>query len=91
MEAVQKLLQNYPPDHPSPLTFSDLVTDIQVSPKTPAPPYRRQTPAPIVVSQNYMRSLVEQRWDAEVRYAEAARKAQLLEVELAAHEIIKLV
>ncbi|KAG0699691.1 hypothetical protein DFH29DRAFT_1081170 [Suillus ampliporus] len=61
-----------------------------ISPKTPAPPYR-QTPAPIMVSQNYIRGLVKQRWDAEVRCCEEARKAQLLEVQLAAHGITKLV
>jgi hypothetical protein len=95
LEEIEKRLQSSSnPAHCGVFTAVDIPqTPIPpyISPKTPAPPYRRQTPAPVVVSQNYMRSLVEQRWDAEVRYCEAARKAQLLEVELAAHEIIKLV
>jgi hypothetical protein len=63
---------------------------VQISQMTPIQPHR-QTPAHLVVSQNYMRKLVAERWDAEVRRCEEGRKAQLLEVQLAAHGITKLV
>lgn len=59
-------------------------------PETPVPPYR-QTPAPLTVSQNYIYRLVGDRWDAEIKRCEEARKAHLLEVLLAAHGIRKLV
>ncbi|KAG2743057.1 hypothetical protein P692DRAFT_20878964 [Suillus brevipes Sb2] len=58
--------------------------------QTPVPPYR-QTPAPVIVSQNYLHRLIVDRWDAEVKRCEEGRKAQLLEVQLAAHGIRKLV
>lgn len=44
----------------------------------PLPPYR-QTPGPIKTSQTYLRTLVLERWDAEIRRCEEACKAQLLE------------
>ncbi|KAG2133731.1 hypothetical protein DEU56DRAFT_913848 [Suillus clintonianus] len=68
---------------------SPLPVDPEV-PQTPVPPYR-QTPPPVTVSQNYLHRLVADRWDAEVKRCEEARKAQLLEVQLAAHSIRKLV
>ncbi|KAG2737916.1 hypothetical protein P692DRAFT_20760416 [Suillus brevipes Sb2] len=91
LEAVQKLLQNSPPGQP-PLVFTHLATaDMIPSPQTPVPSPYRQTPAPLTVSQNYMRRLAAERWDAEARRCEEARKAQLLELQLAAHGITKLV
>ncbi|KAG2113769.1 uncharacterized protein F5147DRAFT_759040 [Suillus discolor] len=59
-------------------------------PETPTPPYR-QTPAPVTVSQSYLRKLVLEHWEAEFKCCEEARKAQLLEVHLAALGITKLV
>lgn len=56
----------------------------------PQTPYH-QTPTPLTVSQNYMYRLVADHWDAEIRRCEKARKAHLLEVQLAAHGICKLV
>ncbi|KAG2154606.1 hypothetical protein DEU56DRAFT_751291 [Suillus clintonianus] len=98
LEEIEKRLQNSSNQAASAHSGLGVFNDIHqtpippsISPKTPAPPYRRQNPAPVVVSQNYMHRIVEQWWDAEVRYCKAARKAQLLEVELAAHDIIKLV
>ncbi|KAG1718288.1 hypothetical protein EDB19DRAFT_1838297 [Suillus lakei] len=44
----------------------------------PLPPYR-QTPGPVKASQTYLRTLVLERWDAEIRRCEEACKAQLLE------------
>ncbi|KAG1784275.1 hypothetical protein EV702DRAFT_1191273 [Suillus placidus] len=44
----------------------------------PLPPFR-QTPGPIKASQTYLRTLVLERWDAEIRRCEEACKAQLLE------------
>ncbi|KAG0700527.1 hypothetical protein DFH29DRAFT_1070103 [Suillus ampliporus] len=37
-----------------------------IVPETPVPPYC-QTPAPLIVSQNYMYKLVADRWDAEIK------------------------
>jgi hypothetical protein len=54
------------------------------------PSHYRQTPAPVTVSQVYLLRLVADRWDAEVKRCEEARKAQVLEVQLAAHGIVKL-
>ncbi|KAG1736274.1 hypothetical protein EDD22DRAFT_959797 [Suillus occidentalis] len=59
--------------------------------QTPTVPPYRQTPAPLTVSQNYIHRLVADRWDAEIKRCEEARKAHLLEVQLAAHGIRKLV
>ncbi|KAG0699297.1 hypothetical protein DFH29DRAFT_1002078 [Suillus ampliporus] len=100
LEVIQQRLQNSTPGQ-FPLLFSDFAAaDMIPSPQTPVPspiplkppvqPYR-QTPAPLIVSQNYMRRLVTEHWDAELRRCEEARKAQMLEVQLAAHGITKLV
>jgi len=55
-------------------------------PRPPGPPELhyplqpfRQTPGPIVTSQTYLRTLVLERWDAEIRRCEDACKAQLSE------------
>ncbi|KAG1868180.1 hypothetical protein C8R48DRAFT_771878 [Suillus tomentosus] len=45
----------------------------------PRPPYR-QTPGPISVSQSYLRRLIEERWDAEIRYCKKAKKLRQLEM-----------
>ncbi|KAG1858162.1 hypothetical protein F4604DRAFT_1931189 [Suillus subluteus] len=44
----------------------------------PLPPFR-QTPGPIQASQTYLRTLVLERWDAEIRRCHEACKVQLLE------------
>ncbi|KAG1798210.1 uncharacterized protein HD556DRAFT_1440546 [Suillus plorans] len=75
-----------PAPTPSPLPAPHL----SEVPETPTPPYR-QTPAPVTVSQSYLRKLVLERWEAEFKCCEEARKAQLLEVHLAALGITKLV
>lgn len=46
--------------------------------------HKKADPVPLVVSQTYMSRLVIEHWDAEARRCEEARKAQLLEVQLAA-------
>ncbi|KAG1881924.1 hypothetical protein C8R48DRAFT_766903 [Suillus tomentosus] len=43
------------------------------------PPFR-QTPGPITASQNYIRNLILERWEAEVKACKQAKKLQLLEV-----------
>jgi hypothetical protein len=43
------------------------------------PPFR-QTPGPITASQNYIQKLILERWEAEVKACEQAKKLQLLEV-----------
>jgi hypothetical protein len=72
------------------LELGIFVTPVTEIPQTPVPPYR-QTPAPVTVSQNYMYRLVLDHWDAEIKWCEEARKAHLLEVQLAAHGICKFV
>ncbi|KAG2356419.1 hypothetical protein BDR07DRAFT_1423333, partial [Suillus spraguei] len=59
-------------------------------PQTPVPPYH-QTPAPVTVSQMYMYRLIGDCWDAKIKRCKEAKKAHLLEVQLAAHGIRKLV
>ncbi|KAG0692304.1 hypothetical protein DFH29DRAFT_882684 [Suillus ampliporus] len=44
----------------------------------PLQPFR-QTPGPIMASQTYLRTLVLERWDAEIRRCDDACKAQLTE------------
>ncbi|KAG1846745.1 hypothetical protein F4604DRAFT_1936254 [Suillus subluteus] len=55
-------------------------------PRPPGPPELhyplqpfRQTPGPITTSQTYLRTLVLQRWDAEIRHCDDACKVQLSE------------
>ncbi|KAG1881864.1 hypothetical protein C8R48DRAFT_766839 [Suillus tomentosus] len=48
-------------------------------PMFPVPPYR-QTPGPISVAQTYLRKLILERWEAEVRACENAKKLELLEI-----------
>ncbi|KAG1871201.1 hypothetical protein DFJ58DRAFT_722632 [Suillus subalutaceus] len=43
------------------------------------PPFR-QTPGPVTASQNYIRNLILERWEAEVKACEQAKKLQLLEI-----------
>jgi len=42
----------------------------------PLPPFR-QTPGPITTSQDYLRTLVMECWDAEVKLCEEMKKVQL--------------
>ncbi|KAG1842939.1 hypothetical protein C8R48DRAFT_780885 [Suillus tomentosus] len=44
----------------------------------PLPPFR-QTPGPIQASQTYIRTLILERWDVEIRHCEETCKVQLLE------------
>jgi len=48
-------------------------------PMIPLPPFR-QTPGPITVSQTYLRKLVLERWEAELKGCQEAKKAQILEI-----------
>ncbi|KAG1793160.1 uncharacterized protein HD556DRAFT_1308880 [Suillus plorans] len=48
-------------------------------PMIPLPPFR-QTPGPILVSQSYLRRLVLEHWEAEVKACEKAKKLQQLEI-----------
>ncbi|KAG2117746.1 hypothetical protein DEU56DRAFT_918947 [Suillus clintonianus] len=48
-------------------------------PMFPLPPFR-QTPGPISVSQSYLRRLILERWEAEVKACEKAKQLQLLEI-----------
>jgi hypothetical protein len=43
-------------------------------------PLFRQTPGPVTASQNYIQNLILERWEAEVKACEQAKKLQLLEV-----------
>ncbi|KAG0696693.1 hypothetical protein DFH29DRAFT_1004361 [Suillus ampliporus] len=47
----------------------------------PLPPFR-QTPGPISVSQSYIRRLIIERWDAEIRYCEKAKKLRQFKMRL---------
>jgi hypothetical protein len=78
---------------PVPAYTIPAVTEV---PEIPVPPYR-QTPAPVMVSQMHIRRLVSDRWEAEIKRYEAeikrceeARKVHLLEVQLAAHGITRI-
>ncbi|KIK32174.1 hypothetical protein CY34DRAFT_19230 [Suillus luteus UH-Slu-Lm8-n1] len=93
--AKRQLNRRFPlpaPGHPShPPIFCNIAnTGDILSPQTPDPIPFHQTPARLIVSHNYMRRLVADRWDAEARHCEEARKAQLLEVQLATHGITEL-
>lgn len=48
-------------------------------PMFPRPPFR-QTPGPISVSQIYLHKLILERWEAEVKACENAKKLQLIEL-----------
>lgn len=59
----------------------------------PLPPFR-QTPGPISVSQSYLRRLIIERWDTEIRYIIQASLQRLVAERwdvLAAHGVTRLV
>ncbi|KAG1767063.1 hypothetical protein EV702DRAFT_1050512 [Suillus placidus] len=49
-------------------------------PMYPLPPPFRQTPSPVVAPQSYLQRLILERWEAEVKGCEHAKKLQLLEL-----------
>ncbi|KAG2109945.1 uncharacterized protein F5147DRAFT_652124 [Suillus discolor] len=49
-------------------------------PMYPLPPPFRQTPSPVMVSQSYLQKLIMERWEAELKNCEHAKKLQLLEM-----------
>ncbi|KAG2745351.1 hypothetical protein P692DRAFT_20877739 [Suillus brevipes Sb2] len=49
-------------------------------PMYPLPPPFRQTPSPVMVSQSYVQKLIMERWEAELKNCEHAKKLQLLEM-----------
>ncbi|KAG2029101.1 hypothetical protein BDR03DRAFT_987982 [Suillus americanus] len=48
-------------------------------PMVPLPPFR-QTPGPVLVSQTYLRRLIVERWEAEVKACEKSKQLRLLEL-----------
>lgn len=48
-------------------------------PMSPLPPFR-QTPGPVTVSQTYLRRLIVERWEAEVKACEKSKQLRLLEI-----------
>ncbi|KAG1904042.1 uncharacterized protein F5891DRAFT_1184992 [Suillus fuscotomentosus] len=49
-------------------------------PMYPLPLPFRQTPSPVMVSQSYLQKLITERWEAELKNCEHAKKLQLLEM-----------
>ncbi|KAG1761820.1 hypothetical protein EV702DRAFT_1272757 [Suillus placidus] len=49
-------------------------------PMYPLPPPFHQTPSPVVAPQSYLQRLILERWEAEVKGCEHAKKLQLLEL-----------
>ncbi|KAG2145166.1 hypothetical protein DEU56DRAFT_910289 [Suillus clintonianus] len=49
-------------------------------PMYPLPPPFRQTPGPVMVPQSYLQRLILERWEAELKSCEQAKKLQLSEM-----------
>ncbi|KAG1831931.1 hypothetical protein DFJ58DRAFT_848129 [Suillus subalutaceus] len=59
--------------------MSSSVCQSPLSPWSHSPPFR-QTPGPVLVSQTYLRRLIVEHWEAEVKACEKSKQLRLLEL-----------